>query len=97
MRGKEKKKGREKAEKKKKKRRGKFGIISHKKKISRRIWGQSEIRNFGKSNLDLLSFSWKIISMSELGDIQGLNIHPTPILATGPKLSGSPKVMPPMT
>ena len=29
--------------------------------------------------------------MSELGDIQGLNIHPIPIFATIPKFSGSPK------
>ena len=45
---------------------------------SRHIWDQSEIRFFGKSNLDLLSFLWKILSMSELGDIEGLNIHPHP-------------------
>ena len=31
--------------------------------------------------------------MSKLGDIQGLNVHPTPISATVPKFSGSPKDM----
>ena len=76
MRGKKEKTGREKEEKREEK----------KKKVHAQVfplrschfWDQSEIRYFGKSNLDLLSFSWKTLSMSELGDIQGLNIHPHP-------------------
>ena len=74
-----------------------MGIKSQKTQVftlhSRHFWDQSEIRYFGKSNLYLLSFSWKILSMSKLGDIQGLNVHPTPISATVPKFSGSPKDM----
>ena len=57
------------------------------------FWDQSEIRYFRKSNLCLLSFSWKILSMSELDDIQGLMFTPDPIFATVPKFSGSPKDM----
>ena len=80
-----------------KKRRGKSGIKSQKKKkrkTSPRAGFssvQSTFLDFGKSNLYLLSFSWKILSMSELGDIRGLNVHPTPIFATAPKFSGSPE------
>ena len=46
---------------------------------------------FRVSKLYPRSFSCKILSMSKLGDLKGLNIHPTPFLATNPKSSGSPK------
>ena len=71
MRGIEEKKGREKDREKKRRKGGKNLESSRKKKEkkvhaqvfplrSRHFWDQSEIRYFGKSNLYLLSFSWKI-------------------------------------
>ena len=39
-----------------------------------------------KSNLDLLSFSWKTLSISEVDDIQGLDIHPHPHFCNSSKI-----------
>ena len=69
---------RESEEKQKKRRENRES--NHKKQVPEHVFSlrslhirdQSEIRYFGNSNLDPLSFTWKIISMSELGDIQGL-------------------------
>ena len=74
MRGKEEKK----EERKRRKREEKEGNIGYqiakkKKKKKNQKCAFSE-----KSNLYLLSFSWKILSISELGDIHGLNVHPHP-------------------
>ena len=92
MRGKEEKKG-ERKRRKRLEKEEKSGIKSQKKKKkkkkkvrahplplrSRHVLDELEIHYLGKSKLYQLSFSCKILSMSKLDDVQGLNIYPDPL------------------